>query len=147
MPSSELFCSLPEPFSSCPWLSQALCLSPGSSLLYPLVHHFSRCGHAVGDTECLSALGEIKNQQVCPLGLVSKRKRWQSRRVSGAWKAPLALEGASLPHCTLIYTSMSPKSLNTPDFLQCILVPLPTLAAIWLPEIRAADIKMFITNL
>lgn len=40
------------------------CLSPDSSLIYPPVHHFSKCGHGVGDTECLSALGQIKNQQI-----------------------------------------------------------------------------------
>lgn len=51
---------------------------------------------------------------------------------------------AHLPAYT--YT-MRRKSLNIPEFLQCSLVPLSTLAVIWYLEIRAAEIKMFITNL
>ena len=87
------------------------------------------------------------SSQGCPSWLISRGKRRQNRRVSGAQKATSGQESASLPQCTYSYTSMSWKSLNVPDSLQCSLMSLSTLAVIWLLEIRASESKTFITNL
>lgn len=130
------------------WLSQALCLSPGSSLVYPLVHHFSKCGLAVGDTECLSALGEIKHQQInvsltgVPIGINQQRQEMAKQKSLWCIKSTLSPRGcpptlappwAKVSKHTRFHSVHSYTSLY--------------LAAIWLLEIRAADIKMFITNL
>lgn len=135
------------------WLSQALCFSPGSSFIYPLVHHFSKCGHAVGDTECLSALGETKNQQKnvsltgVPIRINHQMQEMAKQKSFRCIKSTLSTRGC-LPASVHLHLHLhEPKVSKCTRFLSLYSCTSLYLGCIWLPEIRAADIKMFITNL
>lgn len=99
--------------------------------------------------KCLSALGEIMHQHMnislSGVPILFNQQRQERAKQESLWCIKSNLRPRE--HLPAYAYTMRWKSLNIPEFLQCSLVPLSTLAVTWYLEIRAAEIKMFITNL